>query len=254
MRMLFGGNASTKLAGMQGLFMPWDHKTELATGGNAEHTLTLLNALNHLACNDECAVGSGGATVGYKAHGTATDYMHEVLGVPIPMTWEIYGDETVHFQDCFRMFNPVSKQQFDRVVERWSNALFRTMLLAEQHPAVERLGLRALEAAPVARQAADTDRDEASVDSLQGAARRLPPGSDARWGAGKAARAVALGGQPVQARGLYQPGQALAAGGALFAVTVVLWCIMRRFLRNARTRKRVSAMHLAAAGDPDRRE
>lgn len=28
----------------------------------------------------------------YLAHGTATDYMHERLGVPLAMTWEVYGD------------------------------------------------------------------------------------------------------------------------------------------------------------------
>lgn len=29
----------------------------------------------------------------YLAHGTATDYMFEELHVPLPFTWEIYGDE-----------------------------------------------------------------------------------------------------------------------------------------------------------------
>lgn len=29
----------------------------------------------------------------YLAHGTATDYMYEELHVPMPFTWEIYGDE-----------------------------------------------------------------------------------------------------------------------------------------------------------------
>ena len=29
----------------------------------------------------------------YLAHGTATDYMFEELHVPLPYTWEIYGDE-----------------------------------------------------------------------------------------------------------------------------------------------------------------
>lgn len=29
----------------------------------------------------------------YLAHGTATDYMYDVLKIPLSFTWEIYGDE-----------------------------------------------------------------------------------------------------------------------------------------------------------------
>ena len=45
---------------------------------------------------------------GYLAHGTATDYMHDILGVPFSFTWEIYGDAAADFHDCFRMFNPLT--------------------------------------------------------------------------------------------------------------------------------------------------
>ena len=44
----------------------------------------------------------------YLAHGTATDWMHEELRVPMAFTWEIFGNMTADFHDCFRMFNPVS--------------------------------------------------------------------------------------------------------------------------------------------------
>ena len=40
----------------------------------------------------DCVVGSGGKSVGYLAHGTATDFMFEKLGVPVTSTWEIFGD------------------------------------------------------------------------------------------------------------------------------------------------------------------
>jgi len=33
--------------------------------------------------------------------------MHEELHVPMAFTWEIYGNMTADFHDCFRMFNPV---------------------------------------------------------------------------------------------------------------------------------------------------
>ena len=56
---------------------------------------------------------SPSARAGYLAHGTATDYMYERLGVPLSFKWEIYGDTNAHFNDCFRMFNPVTQTQFD---------------------------------------------------------------------------------------------------------------------------------------------
>jgi hypothetical protein len=41
----------------------------------------------------------------YLAHGTATDYMFDELKVPLPMTWEVYGDQRaggfVQVHDCF---------------------------------------------------------------------------------------------------------------------------------------------------------
>ena len=41
--------------------------------------------------------------------------MHDRLKVPLAFTWEIYGDNEAHFNDCFRMFNPVTPESFDRV-------------------------------------------------------------------------------------------------------------------------------------------
>ena len=35
--------------------------------------------------------------------------------VPLSFTWEIYGDNDAHFNDCFRMFNPVTHDAFDKV-------------------------------------------------------------------------------------------------------------------------------------------
>ena len=41
--------------------------------------------------------------------------MYERLGVPLAFTWEIYGDTKAHFEDCVRMFNPVTQAKFDEV-------------------------------------------------------------------------------------------------------------------------------------------
>lgn len=49
----------------------------------------------------------------YLAHGTATDFMFRELKVPLAYTWEIYGDLKADSDDCFRMFNPIGKEQFE---------------------------------------------------------------------------------------------------------------------------------------------
>lgn len=54
-------------------------------------------------------------SAGYLAHGTATDYMYEVAKVPLAFTWEIYGDLSAHYNDCFRMFNPLSPDHLQQV-------------------------------------------------------------------------------------------------------------------------------------------
>lgn len=38
--------------------------------------------------------------------------MFDVLHIPLAFTWEIYGDLQADNDDCFRMFNPVSKAVF----------------------------------------------------------------------------------------------------------------------------------------------
>jgi hypothetical protein len=39
--------------------------------------------------------------------------MYEVLRVPLAFTWEIYGDSAASFEDCFRMFNPITRESFE---------------------------------------------------------------------------------------------------------------------------------------------
>ena len=41
--------------------------------------------------------------------------MHDVMGVPLSFTWEIFGDTQAHFNDCFRMFNPLTAAHLEEV-------------------------------------------------------------------------------------------------------------------------------------------
>ncbi|KAI5660917.1 hypothetical protein M9H77_20240 [Catharanthus roseus] len=120
-------------SGMEALFMPYDHKNMTPDGLPTQRMRSVLEKMNHLHLNDRCLVGSGGGSVGYLAHGTATDYMYDIARVPMAFTFEIYGDSMASSKDCFRMFNPVDITTFNRVLNDWSAAFIEMFKLgAEQ--------------------------------------------------------------------------------------------------------------------------
>jgi len=55
-------------SGMEALFVPYDHKKSIPHGKSINATIAILKELNSKFCNGSCAIGSGGATVGY-VHG-----------------------------------------------------------------------------------------------------------------------------------------------------------------------------------------
>ncbi|KAG5542544.1 hypothetical protein RHGRI_022175 [Rhododendron griersonianum] len=114
------------------LFMPYDHKNTTPDGSPSQRIRLMLEKLNHLHCKDNCVVGSGGGSVGYLAHGTATDYMYDIARVPMAFTFEIYGDRTASSKDCFKMFNPVDHTTFNLVLNEWS-AAFLAMFNMSTH-------------------------------------------------------------------------------------------------------------------------
>eukprot|EP00199_Chlamydomonas_sp_CCMP681_P000620 CAMPEP_0119105008 /NCGR_PEP_ID=MMETSP1180-20130426/3080_1 /TAXON_ID=3052 ORGANISM="Chlamydomonas cf sp, Strain CCMP681" /NCGR_SAMPLE_ID=MMETSP1180 /ASSEMBLY_ACC=CAM_ASM_000741 /LENGTH=496 /DNA_ID=CAMNT_0007089929 /DNA_START=150 /DNA_END=1637 /DNA_ORIENTATION=- len=121
-------------SGMEAMFTPWDHKAEVPP--EAAEALRVLQTLQKELFTQTCVVGSGGKSVGYLAHGTATDYMFEKLKVPLPFTWEIYGDMQAPFSDCFRMFNPLTKQHMESVIALWLRTIFRLIELLPTHSAL----------------------------------------------------------------------------------------------------------------------
>lgn len=50
------------------------------------------------------------------------------MKVPIALTLEIFGDEKAPNEDCFRMFNPVSHDEVEEVISKWS-AIFFSLLV-----------------------------------------------------------------------------------------------------------------------------
>ncbi|KAG6644720.1 mast cell carboxypeptidase A-like [Carya illinoinensis] len=128
-------------SGMEALFMPYDHKNTTPYGLPTHQMKLLLEEVNHLHCQKHCVIGSGGGSVGYLAHGTATDFIYDVVKVPMAFTFEIYGNRAASSNDCFKMFNPTDLTTFNRVLNDWSAAFFTIFkvgprLLGEVNPKV----------------------------------------------------------------------------------------------------------------------
>ncbi|KAG9443187.1 hypothetical protein H6P81_019041 [Aristolochia fimbriata] len=108
-------------SGMEALFMPYDHRNTTPNGLATDMMRSMLEELNHHHCHDRCLVGSGGGSR-YLAHGTSTDYMYDVVNIPLAFTFEIYGDSNASSKDCFKMFNPDDADTFYRVLNDWCGA------------------------------------------------------------------------------------------------------------------------------------
>lgn len=80
--------------------------------------------------------------------------MYQELGVPVSLTWEVYGDQTAAFLDCFRMFNPLTAPALNQTVQSWTAAFFAMLTLLPGHPqvAAEVAGLPAPAGMPAAVQ------------------------------------------------------------------------------------------------------
>lgn len=99
------------------------------------------HCLCRMHCGGRCAVGSGGKSVGYLAHGTATDYMYDVAGVPMSFTWEIFGDLKADFTDCFKMFNPIDSATVEATIANWAAAILSLVELLPGHPDIAAMHL-----------------------------------------------------------------------------------------------------------------
>ena len=133
-------------SGMSAVFTPYDHVAQEPTGPGAEAMLQFARVIDAEHCDKKCVLGSGGKGVGYLAHGTAADYIYDTMHVPVVYTWEIYGDLKAKYEDCYRMFNPVTRESYEAVVQAWVGAPITLISMLDKHPDinVQRGGLQVM--------------------------------------------------------------------------------------------------------------
>lgn len=101
-------------SGAEAVLVPWDSGENV--GGALLH---MGREVGRSHCGG-CAVGSAGEVFGYRAFGTAVDYMYGVVGVGVVMTVEIYGGREE--EGCEQMFNP-RIGEVGGVLRRWEGIL-----------------------------------------------------------------------------------------------------------------------------------
>lgn len=88
------------------------------------HVAIMANITKDLC--PECAVGAAAATSSYTATGTLCDYLKFNRGVPVAITFEIFGDFE-RGRNCFEWFNPKTKTQRDTHMRRWMQIFERVV-------------------------------------------------------------------------------------------------------------------------------
>jgi hypothetical protein len=147
-------------SGTYGLYTPYAYGP--ADGAyNQDKMMTVLNAVDQKYCN--CNPGSAAREIGYNSPGTSVDYAYDQLKVPYSFAWEIYGPPEepapmlVHQdtpfalknhlksygeqkvlltpleiltrardlsnEQCFHIFNPENKDDYDDNIQNWSAAI-----------------------------------------------------------------------------------------------------------------------------------
>jgi hypothetical protein len=158
--------------------------------------------------------------------------MHAELKVPIAMTWEVYGDDAAPYHDCFRMFNPLTREALGRVTATWAAAALGLLAALPGHPGVPELA--DLPVAEFFRGAAVAGGGGAVKGGGAKAAAEAPPRVAAGGGAAAGVRGWAAAVAPGHEPGFWAAAGVAAAVGALLA-----WRLARARLRGGR-RKRSS--------------
>ena len=142
-------------SGTLGLYTPWAYCTEKATD-NEGPMIEVLQQIHDDYC-DDCAIGAAGKTVGYKCPGTCLDYAYADEGIQWAFAWEIYKQPTTKFfsflqtphkpyscfvqttsrsemspAQCLGFFNPMTEEDYDETIDKWSDALLDTVELIHE--------------------------------------------------------------------------------------------------------------------------
>eukprot|EP00746_Dinoflagellata_sp_MGD_P003294 gnl/MRDRNA2_/MRDRNA2_106403_c0_seq1.p1 gnl/MRDRNA2_/MRDRNA2_106403_c0~~gnl/MRDRNA2_/MRDRNA2_106403_c0_seq1.p1 ORF type:complete len:418 (+),score=62.66 gnl/MRDRNA2_/MRDRNA2_106403_c0_seq1:179-1432(+) len=139
-------------SGTRGMYMPWAYNQHSLGKQNQAQMLQLLVELDSKYC--QCPYGGAGKEVGYPCPGTCLDWIYDELKTPYAFAFEIYAhpandqqlrarweekkknpdallqsndafehvSQNAQPQQCFYMFNPTKKEEYDQELKNWVSA------------------------------------------------------------------------------------------------------------------------------------
>jgi hypothetical protein len=140
-------------SGTLGMYMPWAYSkdAEVSEIRNWKRMDSILSELDSKFC--QCPSGGAAKEVGYDSPGTCLDWVHKNTKSEYSYAFEIFTglstdelrqrfrDQQKSFRassfieeeflrdNCFSQFNPETKEDYDRTVSNWSNALIELAVL-----------------------------------------------------------------------------------------------------------------------------
>jgi hypothetical protein len=101
---------------------------------DAEKALAYEEVLKEVAGDDKVPVGEAADVLNYRSYGTCVDYAYEELAVDYCFAWEIYEEEEkaksfLQQNDCFSQFNPAKEEDYNAIIEKWTERLMKTISL-----------------------------------------------------------------------------------------------------------------------------
>ena len=99
------------------LYLPWDGSKMVPP--NIEQMMKKVRNLQSKYCPN-CLIGPAGKVASYLCSGTGTDYVFEHSLAKMAFTFEVWSSSS---WDCFKRFNPHTKQSYQDTVTRWTQLL-----------------------------------------------------------------------------------------------------------------------------------
>ena len=111
-------------SGIQELYFGWDW-TATPPLPNQREVTRLYEHVNSYHCS--CKVGAAGKIAGYVVHGGSMDWMYAQRNVSYSLTFEVYGDDRAAMGDCYRTFNPQTREALQDTCYRFATSFFSVM-------------------------------------------------------------------------------------------------------------------------------
>ena len=133
-------------SGTRGMYTPWASDghadsfwrsfvpAEERAHNDFKRMKELISSVDDKRCN--CPLGEAFDKIGYSSSGTCIDWAYTNLKTRWVYAFEIYNDYSNGLDDCFALFNPISRSQLGEVTQNWAEAILEVAQLVKTRQTV----------------------------------------------------------------------------------------------------------------------